>query len=177
MRLCVSSFVIVVAVAFLNSCAITYGNKELIKKESTQALRVGKATKGDVYEVVRQPADIIPREGGGSSWIYYYREAKSDALGYVYFLGIGTLAGGKNGVVHTGGFDFDKNQILQHKRINPSELYTSNFFSIGRSLKSEIGTSDAQKRVQTEMEHMKKSFSASKAKEYYILEQALPKKK
>lgn len=70
-----------------------------------------------------------------------------------------------------------KNQILENKRINPSELYTSNFFSIGRSLKSEIVTSDAQKRVQTEMEHMKKPFSSSKAKEYYILEQALPKKK
>lgn len=155
------------------SCSTTYGNKEIVKTDRIETLaKAPDCTKESVYAALGQPADVLP-VGKGSSWIYLYRLAKSDVLGYAYFMGINNIIGGKNGDVHTRSFRFDDKGTLLETHGIRRELYTSDLFTIGRMIGVALTKDAAQARVEQEMKAMGHPFDRSLADDYQKLREAM----
>ncbi len=156
------------------SCTVTYGNTDIVTaKEKLAAMSPGKTTKNDVFEAFGQPSDVVPLDHDkGSCWIYRFRKASNNTIAYLP-MGVGLVAGGKNGDVYTRLFDFNRKNILTDTRAVSKELYTSNLFSLGRTINNLWSTNDSQKRVHEEMKRLDKPFDESRGSEDQLLENAL----
>lgn len=158
---------------FSASCTVTYGNKDITDEAKLVPLKPGKVTVNDVYERLGQPSDVERKQGKKSHWTYRYRAAKNNLLAYVP-MGVGLLAGGKNGDVHRRDFYFDSSDRLKKVEQDQKKLYTSNLLSLGRTIDDAVGaSSDSSKRVKNEMERIGKKFDKRKSSEDQLLEKAL----
>lgn len=155
------------------SCSTTYGNKEIVQTERIEALaKAPDCTKESVYAALGQPADVLPA-GKGTSWIYLYRLAKPNALGYAYIMGLNNIIGGKNGDVHTRSFRFDEKGAFLETHGIRRELYTSDLFTIGRTIGVALTKDAAQARVEQEMTAMGRPFDQNLADDYQKLREAM----
>lgn len=155
------------------SCTVTYGNKDIIDAKKLEALRAGKVTVNEVYEKLGQPSDAKRTTTNESHWTYRYRAAQNDSIAYIP-MGVGLFAGGKNGNLHSKDFYFDSSDRLVKMDQDQKELYTSNLFSLGRTVGRYINSeSDSSKRVSEEMKRIGKKFDKSKSSEDQLLEKAL----
>lgn len=155
------------------SCSTTYGNREIVETDRIEALAKSPGcTKETVYAALGQPADVIPA-GKGSSWIYLYRLAEPNALGYAYFMGLNNIVGGKNGDVHTRSFRFDDRGAFLETRCLRQKLYTSDLFTIGRTIGVALTKDAAQARVEREMKAMGHPFDPGIADDYQKLREAM----
>ena len=155
------------------SCTVTYGNKDIVNEVKLSSLKAGKVTVHHVYEQLGQPSDADRNSAQESHWIYRYRAAKNNALAYIP-MGGGLLAGGKDGDVHRRDFYFDSADRLIRVEHDRKALYTSNLFSLGRSVSGVVGMkTDSSKRVKTEMERLGKKFNSMKSSDDQLLEKSL----
>lgn len=172
MRHAAFSCAVLFCAALVTSCTETYGNKSVASAAVYGQLAPGRATRQDVYDALGQPSDVVVMEKG-TLWTYHYRHARNNLVGNIPLFGIGLIAGGKNGDVHTVLALFDRKGVLSSRTASRRELYTSNLFSLKRSLDGMIGDDLSHGRVEAEMKRIGRPFNAQAAKDAKILEEAL----
>lgn len=137
----------------LPSCTSTLGNAKIIEKSNYNSLQAGSSHKVDVLKTFGQPADVVT-SNNQQYWVYRYRHAKSDWLGYIPLYGINLVLGGKNGPVHTHSFAFNNNTLVNHNS-TVNDLYTNNFAELGRLISNPMVSMDSQERVKNELGNLR----------------------
>lgn len=156
----------------LSGCAITYGNKEITQPEVVASLKKGQNDKKEVRQTLGQPSDVR-QKGDGTEWVYRFREAKNNLVGALPLYGLNIILGGKNGDIHTRKMFFDKNGRYLGDYYIQEEFYTSNLFSLGRSISNGFVDRDSQARTKGEMDSLGVPFDTGKSSENQLLERAL----
>lgn len=152
------------------SCSITYGNKEIIDPATVAKLEPGKVDKKEVWRNMGQPSEVTP---DAKEWVYRFREAENNLLGLIPVYGFNQILGGKDGAVHTRHLYFDENGCYKIGNYSQEECYTSNFFSLGRTISNSFVTRDSQVRTKAEMEKLGIPYDSDKGSENQLLERAL----
>lgn len=114
-------FVLLVAMAFVSSCAS--GGNEKVRTETMDSVASkvtkGVTTKEQVKAIYGEPSNVTLTDGGSEVWTYQYAHATLTPVTYVPIVGL--FAGGtdvnKNEVV----FIFDKNNIMQNYTVHASQ--------------------------------------------------------
>lgn len=156
----------------LSACSVTYGNKSVASPAAYGALVPGKSSKGDVYDVLGQPADVVTMKNG-VLWTYRYRKAKNNFLGNIPLFGVNLIAGGKNGDVYTVLALFDRQGVLASRSAAQQKLYTSNLASLKRTVDSMMEDDSSHQRVEMEMKKIDRPFDLSAARDAGLLEKSL----
>jgi len=154
MRFSLASLSLAAVLLFsLPSCTSTLGNAKIIEKNNYNNLQAGTSHKVDVLKTFGQPADVVTHNNQ-QFWVYRYRHAKSDWLGYLPIYGINLVLGGKNGPVHTHSFSFNNNTLVNHNS-TVNDLYTNNFAELGRLVSNPMVSLDSQERVKNELGNLR----------------------